>query len=307
MNKILSSALLAGLLVGTAGAEVALPGDARGQVTLSWDKFNDLWEKLVSLDEKVRQLQAPGVTPPVPFALNGAAYRGEVRPGRGRLEAVFSLQLFDDKNWVKVPFLPASVAVTEALVDGKPFGLIQENGMHVAVLKGAGRRTLTAVLSFRAPSEEDAPELTLPVPATPMTALSVLLPQSGLEVEVAGAQGQETRPEGKGTRVTAALAAVDALRIRWHRALPAEKAPARKMYVDGETLFTVSEGALRGRWSLRYTVLHRGVQELSLRLPAGWNVLTVAAEGLEDWKVLDEEEGPRLAARFTHPPRGRWS
>ena len=133
-----------------------------------------------------------------------------------------------------------------------------------------------------------------------MTALSLLFPQPNLEVTVEGAQGQEARPENGGTRVTAALSPTSSIALRWHRALPAEKALPRKIYVDGETLFTVSEGALRGRWTLRYTVLHQGLRELALRLPEGWNVLNVSTEGLEEWKV----EGDRLLARLTYPKKG---
>lgn len=301
MNKTLTALLLAAAL--PLGAE-GLPLDPKGQVTLSWDKFNSLWDTLTSLEQKVKDLEKPATTPPVPFALSGAAYKGAVRPGRGTLEAVFALEIFDDKGWVKVPFLPASVAVTEARMDGKPFGLIRENGMHTAVVRGAGRHTLAVTLSFSAPKEDDAPELTLPVPETPMTAVSLFFPRSGLDVEVSGAQGQETRPEQGGTRVTAALSPTGVLRFRWHRALPVEQALPRKIYVDGETLFTVSEGALRGQWTLRYTVLHQAAQQLALRLPEGWNVLNVAADGLEDWKTTESEEGPQLSVRFTHPRKG---
>lgn len=306
MKKIIPLLLLATFVmaVAPATAEPSLPMDPKGQITLSWDKFNSLWETFVGLQKKVQELEKPVVAPPVPFALSGAAYRGVVRPGRVEMEAVFSLEIFEPKAWVKVPFLPASVAVTEALLDGAPFGLIQEDGFHTAVLKGAGRHSLQVRIALKAPKEEEAPVLQMPVPETAMTALSLLFPQPNLDVTVDGAQGQETRAESGGTRVTAALSPTTALSLRWHRALPAEKALPRKIYAEEQTLFTVSEGALRGRWTYRFTVLHQGVRELALRLPEGWNVMNVSMEGLEEWKVEDGADGSRLLARLTYPKKG---
>jgi hypothetical protein len=279
-KTLIASFFTAALALPVRADAPVLPSDPKGQVVLSWDKFNALWDSFVTLQRKVETLEKPPIVPPVPFALSGAAYRGALRPGRMELEAVFALEVFEPREWVKVPFLPASVAVTGARMDGKPFGLIQENGMHTAVVRGAGRHSLEVSVSLRAPKEEEAPALTLPVPPTAMTALSLYFPQKNLDVTVEGAQGQEARPEAEGTRVTAALSPTTEIALRWHRALPAEKALPRKMYVDGESLFTVSEGALRGRWTLRYTVLHQGTRQLTLRLPEGWNVLGVSAEGM---------------------------
>jgi hypothetical protein len=287
-------------------AEAVLPRDPKGQVSLSWDKFSEFWEKMQALEKRIEELTDPGKTPPPPagYTLARAAYRGEVAGPRTRMEAVFDLHVFEREGWVKVPFLPASAALEEARLDGESVGVLQENGRHYVLLRKPGRRTLKVRFSLKSPSEEEAPRLSFPVLETPMTLLSLRFPRPGLEVTVEPSQGAEVVTRDGATWVAAALSPTSQVDVRWQKALPRESAGETKIYLETETLFTVSDGALRAAWTLNYSILHRGARELSVRVPADWSILSAAADGLEDWKIAGEGAERTLALRLAFAKKG---
>src|SRR5690242_19209304 len=99
-----------------------------GQVTLSWDKFNEFWQEMQDLQKRVETLTKPEEAPPVPYSITKAAYQGRLDRKRAKITAVLALDIYEPKHWVKVPFMPASVALEEVRLDGKPIGVVQEDG-----------------------------------------------------------------------------------------------------------------------------------------------------------------------------------
>jgi hypothetical protein len=307
MIRFFAAFLTCLFFLSSAGrAETPIPADAEGQVSLTWEKFSEIWEKLQRLEKRLEELSDPTKTPPppVPFSLTRAAYQGRVGEKRTSIDAVFEIDVFDKKNWVKVPFLPATVAIQEARLDNAPVGVVQENGYHHAVFFKSGRHALRVRFSVKSPSAEEAPRLALPVSNTPMTLLALEFPRSGLDVIVEPSQGTEVQTADGKTRVTAVIPTTSQIEARWQKALAPEKTLPAKMYVDSQALLTVSESAVRAQTVLNYNILHQGVRELEIAVPRDWNLLSVMSEGLQEWKIREKDGAPVLALLLDYAKKG---
>jgi hypothetical protein len=283
----------------------ALPQGSAGAVTLEWQKFNDLWMKMQALEKKVEQLEHPEDLPPVPFTLSKAAYKGEVGAQRVEVTALFEIDVFQKKNWVKVPFLPSTVALADAKLDGAAAGVLEGEGFHEVVVRGPGRHLLSARFSLKAPKAEEAPNFQIGLANTPMTVVSLAFPQKNLDVTLEPSQGLESRPSASGgTLVTAVIPPTSRLEVRWQKAVTEENAGPTKLYVESEQLMTLSEGTARSRWELHYTILHRGTREVQLLAPEGWNILNVTGEGLQEWKVSETPKGAIIQVPLAYAKKG---
>lgn len=303
LRTLLCLGLLTGPLLAEPNGHVA---DGSGEVTLGWQKFNQLWDRMHMLEHQVETLNGkpPAPAPPTPYALTRAAYKGEVGAKQIRMTGLFELEVFEPKEWVRLPFLPESLAVSEATLDGQPVSLIEENGFHTLPLHGAGRHTLHVQFSLKAPPAEEAPRFEFPVPRTPMTVLSLTFDQPHLEVAMEPSQGVESVTVNGHTRVTAAIPPTSAINVHWQKAATEEVTGPGKLYLDTAGLMTISEGSVHALWTLHYSILHRGVRELRLNVPANWNILSVTGEGVQEWKVEQEGKTPILVTQLGFAKKG---
>jgi len=288
------------------GADKAvLPSGSQGEVTLDWHQFNEMWTKMQQMEKKIEDLQKPENLPPVPFTITKAAYKGIVGEKKTDMTAVFELDVYDPKEWVKIPFLPSSVAITEAQLNGQPVGVLQEGGFHQILLKKPGRYVLRTRFAMRSPKPEEVPQLTFNIQSTPMTMLALEFSRPNLDVQIEPSQGIDIISTGeKRTLVTAALPPTSYVTVRWQKALPEEAAGPAKVYLDAQNLITVSEGTLKAHWNLDYSILRRGVRELKVLMPADWNILSVVCDGLQEWKTIDSPKGPVLLVQLAYARKG---
>jgi hypothetical protein len=308
MNRFLRWTLLSCLIAMPAAAlEGSFPAGSEGAVTLDWKKFDEMWREMKKMREQLDDLQKPENQPPMPFTLRKAAYKGVIQNKRVVMQGLYEVVVFEPKAWVKVPFLPATVAIEQALLDGQPAGIASENGFHTLVVRGAGRHQLEVRLSMKAPKAEEAPALHFDIPSTPLTVFSLELPLKNMDVVVEPAQSVETHTTANGhTIVTASIPPSTGIDVRWQKAVPEDRAEPTKLYLQTETLMTLSEASAQAQWRLHYTILHRGLREARLLVPEGWSVTSVAGEGLQEWKIADSGQGPTLVADLAFAKKGDW-
>jgi len=291
--------------VAKATEHVSLPAGSQGEVTLDWSKFREMWTQMQGMERKIEDLQKPENLPPVPFTITKAAYKGYVGEFKTEMTAIFEIDVYDPKNWVKIPFLPSSIAITEAQLNGQPVGVVQEDGFHQVLLKKPGRYILRAKFAMKSPKPEEAPQLSFMIQPTPMTLLSLEFPRPKLDVQIEPSQGTDVQAVGdKHTLVTAALPPTSYVNVRWQKALPEETAGPAKLYLDTQSLLTVSEGTLKAHWNLNYSVLRHGVRELRIQMPENWNVLAVTCDGLQEWKTIDSSKATVLLVQLVYARKG---
>jgi hypothetical protein len=304
MNRLFLLLLGIALVAPLYAADAAYPSGSQGAVTLDWKKFDELWTQLQTLQKKIDKLEKPENTPPVAFTLSKAVYKGDVHEKKVDVSALFEIEVYESKKWVQVPFMPSSVALQDARLDGNVVGLSENEGFHSLTLKGAGRHLLAVHFSLKAPNPEQAPQLMMQLPRTPMTVLSMRFPRPNLDVSVEPSQGMETHTDGGETRITVDLPPTENVTLRWQKAVPEEKGEAAKLYLETASLLTLSENSAHFQAALNYTILHHSVQTLEIAMPEGWNLLSVNAEGLQEWKVLSGEKGQILRVRLGYPKKG---
>ncbi len=301
--------VLSALFISTAvSADIqmspTLPNGSQGSVTLNWQKFNEIWTQLDKQQKRIHDLEHPDSSAPVPFTITKAAYRGTVAAKKVEMQGIFEIDVFDRKNWVKIPFMPSSVAIQNVLLDGAPVGVLQENNSHELLLKNPGRHILSVRFSLQAPENDQAPQLHLDIASTPMTVLAMTFPQKGLNITVEPSRGTETRSSGSATTITAAVPPTGAIDLRWQKAVTDESSGPTKIYMESENLLTLSEGTAHARWTLNYNILHRPTRDLRVLIPEGWTILGATGEGLGEWKMIDSAQGPTLDLELAYARKG---
>jgi len=83
-----------------------------------------------------------------------------------------------------------------------------------------------------------------------------------------------------------------------------EAAAPVKVYLDTAGLMTISEGSVHALWALHYSILHRGIRELRLRVPADWTILSVTGDGVQEWKVLTQGKDTLLVTHLGFMKKG---
>jgi hypothetical protein len=292
------------MTLGSLKADTLPPG-SQGEVTLDWHQFNEMWTKMQQMEKKIDELEKPENLPPVAFTITKAAYKGIVGEKKTDITAIFELEVYDPKKWVKIPFLPAGTAITAAKLNGQPVGVLQEDGYHQILLKKPGRYILEARFAVKSPKPEEAPQLSFNIQSTPMTLLALEFARPNLDVRIEPSQGVDIQSVGeKHTLVTAALPSTSYITVRWQKAVPVEVAGPAKIYLDAQNLLTVSEGTLKAHWNLSYSILRHGVRELRVLIPENWNFLSVSCEGLQEWKTIDTPKGPMLSVQLAYARKG---
>lgn len=286
-------------LTVTMRAEEALPVGSAGQVTMNWQKFNEMWTKMQGLEKKIEKLEHPENLPPVPFSITKAAYQGRVENKKVMISGYFDIDVFDPKNWVKIPFLPSSAAVSEARLDGQPVGIVEEDDFHTLVIKSPGRHILHVQFSLRAPEQEQAPQLQINLVPTPLTLLAMDFARPKLDVSVEPSQGVDLETIGDHTHLSAAIPPTSQVLLHWQQAVEQSNEPA-KLYVETENLITLTEGSAKAHWTLNYNILHQGVRNLRILTPEAWNILVVSCDGLQEWKPVETPQGPAIDIRLAY-------
>ncbi len=296
--KIALSALF--LLWGASFSSLRSEEMKGSQVVLDWDKFVKLWEEAT----KPAKSPEPETPPPVDYILSSAQYECAVQPGASVARAAFKLNVLQDKKWVRIPFLPASLGLKEATLDGKTVPVAQEGGYHSLVLKGAGSHSLTAVFSLSTPAKDGTPSFSFSIVPTAMTLVSFVFNKPNLDVSIPAAQVISSKTEGGKTRIEATLPPSSYVQVSWQKELAPEAQLPAKLYSKLEQLLTVGESAISIRSQFTYSILHSGVDEIRIKIPENVTVLNAAGGDVQDWKILQAKTGNILSVQLNRKVKG---
>ena len=300
------SLVLALALLSPAGA-VALftPTLAHAEeperVVMKLGEFLKLYESNKALAEAEKS--------PRDYAIASARYSGEVLVAEGDpTSAVFKTKMrienLKKDGWVRVPILPATVALQSAKVGGAEAAVVIENDYYTLVTKRPGAFELE--LEFAAGISTSAGKSNVNFELVPSGATTVTLavPASDeLDFTVANARLQSDRIEGDKRLVEATLPATGSLVIEWQREIPEAAKQKSRVYSEVYTLVSLGEGLMKANASVAYTILFAGQSELRLKVPKGMTILAVTGNGIRDWKL----EGEELRVVLNYAAEGSYS
>jgi len=253
------------------------------RVIMKLDEFLKLYEK-----NRAEEAQAP-----IDFAISSARYQGEVQLRDGEpYAAVFTARLRVDvlrsKGFVKVPVLPATVALESAKIGAVEADVVIENGFYTLVTAQRGALILDLTFGVGITSAEGASGLSFQlVPAGATTAQLSVPAREDLDFTVTSAKLQSDKVVGDKRVVEATLPSTGSLAIQWQREIPKAAQQAARVFAEVHTLVGLGDGLMRATTTVQYTILFAGVDRLQLKVPKGMQMLDVVGNGVRDWK-LDE-------------------
>ena len=272
------------------------------RVIMKLDEFLKLYEK-----NRAEETQAP-----IDFAISSARYQGDVQLRDGEpYAAVFTARLRIDvlrsKGFVKVPVLPATVALESAKIGAVEADVVIENGYYTLVTAQRGALTLDLTFGVGVTSAEGASGLSFQlVPAGATTALLSVPAREDLDFTVTSAKLQSDKVVGEKRVVEATLPSTGSLAIQWQREIPKAAQQAARVFAEVHTLVGLGDGLMRATTTVQYTILFAGVDRLQLKVPKGMQMLDVVGNGVRDWK-LDESGNLNVtlnyAAKGVYPLR----
>jgi hypothetical protein len=250
-------------------------------VDLPWTEFKALLEW--SVNRKDGSSSAP---PPTDFVITSTEYKGMLSDEKADFAATFKINILREKGWKRIALLPASVAVTKMEVPEGAF-VNANNGVYELLTEKTG--LLEVTLEFSVAVEKSAGVNVVAFPrATAGTAiLDLTVDRQDVDVKVGQAQKSVSKkvPDKGETVVAAAVPSGVPIQITWERALPKVVAAPTKLYAETRTLVGVADGLFLCDELVNFNILHTGVRELKLQVPAGANVLTVSGPNVLDWRV----------------------
>ncbi len=207
-------------------------------------------------------------------------------------------------GFVRIPVLPATMALENVTVNGKQSLVIAENGNHVVMLHGAGKYQVSVTFSVMSKIEDGPGHLELAILPTPITLLTMKIPLKDIDVEIAQAQKISSKKTDTSTTVWAVITQGSTIGIQWHRSsAPVEKIPA-KFYGEVNYLVSIEDDVLSFDVDIDLNILHSEIKELQLRLPAGSNVLAITGHGIGDWHESTVHGERRITVPFTYGIKG---
>ena len=254
------------------------------RVIMKLDEFLKLYEK-----NRAEETQAP-----LDFAISSARYTGEVQLRDNEpYAAVFTARLRIDvlraKGYVKVPVLPATVALESAKIGAAEADVVIENGYYTLVTAQRGALNLDLTFAVAVTSAEGASGLNFQlVPAGATTAVLSVPARDDLDFTVTNAKLQSDKVVGDKRVVEATLPSTGSLAIQWQREIPKAAQQPSRVFAEVHTLVGIGDGLMRATTTVQYTILFAGVERLQLRVPKGMQMLDVIGNGIRDWK-LDAE------------------
>ena len=278
-------------LLTTLAVALALPLGAAAQdiptarVVLPWSDFKILYERGMAPEN-------PPEHAPRDVAISRVVYDGRVEGESSVFRARFKVDVLKEEGWATVPLLPTTVALRQAKVGSSDAAVYLVSGWYRFITDRSGPVTID--VEFAVTTWESSGQMGFAFQLAPSggTEVSLSVPSDeDLEFVVANAQ-QTTQEVVGGTRVLHALLPANGnLSVTWELQAP-EVSPEEqvaRVYAEHQALVGVGEGVLQCRSTVNYSILHAGLDTLSVDLPADVTVLEVEGRGLRDWSVTDRD------------------
>lgn len=280
---------------------LAVPTHARAadepeRVIMKLDEFLKLYEK-----NRAEEAQAP-----LDYAISSARYTGEVQlkdnePYAAVFNAKLRVDVLRSKGFVKVPVLPATVALETAKIGAAEADIVIEDGYYTLVTGQRGALTLDLTFAVAVTTAEGASGLSFQlVPAGATTAQLAVPAREDLDFTVTNAKLLSDKVVGDKRVVEATLPSTGSLAIQWQREIPKAAQQAARVFAEVHTLVGLGDGLMRSTTTVNYTILFAGVDRLQLKAPKGMQMLDVIGNGVRDWKL----EGDTLSVTLNYAAKG---
>ncbi len=285
------------IVAQTGHKPASSPAGRNGLVVLSRAEFTSL----------VEAMKPPADTsgaPPVDYLITRAVYSGRLGRNGTRFTATFRIHVLRRNAWLKIPLLYQNTALEEVKTDGASGLVVTEGGTHQVLIGRPGEHTVEAVFTVPSAEDQGPQRLDLAILPAPVRLLRLELPMRNIDVDVPRAQTFSVAPAGAGTVVTAVIPSGGSIQVAWRKKVPAAEKLPPKVYADVNHLLSIEDGGLRVASDVGLNVLHSGVEQAVLSVPADLNVLSVTGDAVGAWHERTQAGQRLITVPFTYAREG---
>lgn len=259
--------------------------------------------------------------PPAPFALAGMSLAAALGNADGLvLAGTLEIESFsDDLTEMPLPFEGA--VLTQAVLDGQPARLrvvqaevpvqaeAQSSPSEAPTLlalpiQGRGRHRLDISLQFKLSREGGWRVVRGRLPAVPVAALDLTVPDAGTEVRVNDVPDRSVYEATTASQVIrTTLPLTGALHLRW-RPRVGEGQADPSLTVASRATLDVLEDRLQTAWAMELSFRHGDRDLFTVDLPADYRVERVEGTNVRGWEVRQESAAQRLEVSLLKQARG---
>jgi hypothetical protein len=283
MKKLLTILVLCFSIPVLAQDRSDYPIPSSGNVTLPLDGYN----KLVELANK--PASKPEI-PPISYAIKRADLKLRVAS-----DSVLGTVQCDGEIFIKgmhkIPLM-STPAVLDARQANKTLPLLQENGMHTAILSGPGEFSIMLDTGLPLNIESGRASFNLPVPTAGSAQLTLEIPGEHTNAKInPGLITRRLTDNGK-TIIDATLVPGQPVNIWWTtREIVVPASPREVRFLsDVKTLVSISEADIRLAALANITVIQGEIAQFEVEIPAGFEMTGVTGATLES----EEHQNGRL-------------
>jgi hypothetical protein len=278
MKKFLMITLLSASMTVLAQDRSGLPLPSSGNVTLPLDEYN----KLIELASKP-EIEIESA--PISYAIKRADLKLRVT-GESVLGTVQCDGEIFTKGINKIPLMNTP-AVLSARQANKMLPLMQEKGMHTAILSGPGEFSIMLDAGMPLNIETGRASFNLPVPAAGSAQLFLEVQGEHTNVKInPGLITRRSTENGK-TIIEATLAPDQIANIWWTtREVTVPVAPREVRFLsDVKTLVSLSEADMRLAALANITVIQGELAQFEVEIPPGFEMTGVTGATLESEEI----------------------
>jgi len=249
-------------------------------VFLPYEEFLQLWQK-------AKEAEVFRALPPVAAVITRASYECLVNEDEdiATVKSTFAIEVLE-KGWVQLPLAFSGIALQEVKLDGASALLSARKNDYLLILREKGTHKLEANFAVKLDKRPDQRILSFGVPRTPVSQFAVTIPESEIEVEIEPKllATKKVTPDGKKTEVLAFVGSTDKISVIY-RPKPREAAVLAGLFfstVSTHVLF--GERLITAQSQIDYEILQK-LNQLTVRLPSRWRLLSVTGADIKDWQI----------------------
>ncbi len=281
------------LVLGTAAfaspvARAQEPARTDGWVVLALDDYR-------ALRARAFPSTPDPLPPPVDATLTRVDYELRVNGDSVTGEARLTIDVLK-QGWVSIQ-MPAGLLVRGARLDGRPTALVDGNPPRVLVSR-SGRSVVALEIVVPIEAAGGIEAMTLPASASAVSAVTLIVPRTGIDLAVSGGFVAEQTEANAENRWTVYGSPGRPLRFSWKRKIDDRRSTqplrAKARIIE---LVALGEDASQITVSVFVEVLQGLARDVVLTIPEGVSVNQVSGATVADWK----HESGSLTVSFLEP------
>ncbi len=251
------------------------------------------YEEFIKLWNKAKKAEEASTAPSVPVLVTAASYECIVDQKVAGIKSTYSIDVLKD-GWMELPLAISGVALEQVRLDGGKALLKARKDDYLLILRGKGSHTLEAKLAAKVESKPDKRVVSFGVPRTPVSRFQITIPEPDVEVEIEPKllATKKVTPDGQKTQVLAFVGSTDKITIIYKPKAKIAAPLAGLFFATVSTRVTFRERLIAAQARIDYEIL-QSLNQLKVKLPAGWRLLSVDGPDIKNWEI-EEKEGRTL-------------